>query len=92
MDSFTDIEVPTLLFPSNKTIKIDLNQHTAIVIWTAPVATDNSKLTLSVTCKASELNVKLHITQIIRTGRLSAAIIFCLWKSDNPRIIGRKLR
>ena len=37
-------------------------------------------------------NVKLHIFQITRTGRLPAAISLCLWKSDNPRIIGQKLR
>ena len=45
--------------------------------------------------KASEFgipNVKLNISQIIRTGRLPAAISFCLWKSNNPRIIGQKLR
>ena len=45
--------------------------------------------------KASEFgipNVKLHISQIMRIGRLPAAISFCLWKSDNPRIIGEKIR
>ena len=45
--------------------------------------------------KASEFgipNVKLHIFQIICTGRLTAANSFGLWKSDNPRIIGQKLR
>ena len=52
MYSPADTEAPTVTCPNNQTIETDLNLSTAVVVWSAPVATDNSKLTPSVTCNA----------------------------------------
>ena len=50
--SLTDTQAPTLICPPNETIATGLNQPTALVAWTDPVATDNSHLTPNVTCSA----------------------------------------
>ena len=52
MNYITDTEAPTVVCPINQTIETDLNQPTAMVIWTAPVSVDNSKLSPVVTCNA----------------------------------------
>ena len=49
-DSLTDTEAPTVICPPNQTIENDLTKSTATVIWTTPLATDNSKLIPTVTC------------------------------------------
>ena len=41
----SDTEAPTMICPTNQTVATDFTNSTAIVVWTAPVATDNSKLT-----------------------------------------------
>ena len=50
MTSDTDNEVPTVICPTNQTTETDLNRFTAVVVWTTPVAIDNSKLIPEVTC------------------------------------------
>ena len=46
----TDTEAPTLICPPNQTLKTDFSKPTAVVVWTDPVSTDNSKLAPIVTC------------------------------------------
>ena len=41
-----------MICPTNQTVATDLNKSTAVVVWTAPVANDNSKLIPIVTCNA----------------------------------------
>ena len=48
----TDNEAPAVNCPSNQTIITDLNTSTAVVVWSAPGANDNSELTPTVTCNA----------------------------------------
>ena len=50
IDHNTDTEAPTIICPTNQTIETDLTQSSAVVVWTAPVAFDNSKLIPTVTC------------------------------------------
>ena len=47
---FTDIEAPTVICPTNQTLESDPNQPTAVVVWTSPVATDNSNLIPTFSC------------------------------------------
>ena len=49
-DFSTDTEAPTVTCPPNQTVENDLTKSTATVIWTTPLATDNSKLIHTVTC------------------------------------------
>ena len=41
-----------MICPTNQTVATDLNKSTAMVVWTAPVANDNSELIPTVTCNA----------------------------------------
>ena len=49
----TDAEDPTIQnCPSNQSLEIDLGKATAVVNWTIPNATDNSRQLPSVACDA----------------------------------------
>ena len=52
MYSFIDTEAPIIICPTNKTLETDLKKSTALVVWTDPESTDNTKLTPTVTCDA----------------------------------------
>ena len=41
-----DTEAPTIICPTNQTLETDPDQSTTVVIWTSPVAIDNSKVIL----------------------------------------------
>ena len=46
----TDKEQPKIACPTNHTQETDLGQPTAVVVWEAPNATDNSNETVNVSC------------------------------------------
>ena len=66
MATDTDNEVPTVTCPTNQTTETDLNQSTAVVVWTTPVVIDNSKLIPKVTCdKENGSHFEIGETEVI---------------------------
>ena len=45
-----DTEAPSVICPTNQMVATDPTKSTAMVVWTAPLATDNSKVMPAVTC------------------------------------------
>ena len=66
MDFFTDAEAPAITCPPNQSIETDPRKPTAMVVWTAPLATDNSRLIPTVTCnKENGSQFEIGATEVI---------------------------
>ena len=50
MDQNIDTEAPSVICPPYQMVETDPTKSTTMVVWTAPLATDNSKLIPAVTC------------------------------------------
>ena len=63
---FADTEAPVLVCPTSQTFETDLGQPTAIAVWPAPNATDNSKKNVSIICsKDSDSQLKIGKTDVV---------------------------
>ena len=73
-----------MICPTNQAVETDPDQSTAIVLWTAPAANDNSRMILNATCNAEngtkfEIGEKEVMCQAVDQAGNQATCVFVIY-------------